>query len=70
VLDALVEYAPGLPRRRQLLRRAVGGADGEDMLIAEHPSGRYNVGDRTPGLGFAEDGEYSYPPIERIDVGE
>lgn len=27
-----------------------------DMFIAPHPSGRYTVGDRTPGLAYGEDG--------------
>lgn len=31
-------------------------AYGEDMFFAPHPSGRYTVGDRTPGLTPAEDG--------------
>jgi hypothetical protein len=29
---------------------------GEDMFFAEHPSGRYTIGDRTPGLTFGDDG--------------
>lgn len=28
----------------------------DDMFLAEHPSGRYAIGDRTPGLETAEDG--------------
>jgi hypothetical protein len=28
----------------------------EDMFLAEHPSGRYAIGDRTPGLAEADDG--------------
>jgi hypothetical protein len=31
-------------------------AYGEDMFLAEHPSGRYAIGDRTPGLAAADDG--------------
>ena len=31
-------------------------AYGEDMFLTEHPSGRYAVGDRTPGLAAADDG--------------
>lgn len=26
------------------------------MFIAEHPTGRYTLGDRTPGLVYADDG--------------
>ena len=26
------------------------------MFFAEHPSGRYTIGDRTPGLTFGDDG--------------
>jgi len=29
---------------------------GDDMFFAEHPSGRYTIGDRTPDLAFGEDG--------------
>jgi hypothetical protein len=29
---------------------------GADMFFAEHPSGRYSIGDRTPGLVSADDG--------------
>jgi hypothetical protein len=29
---------------------------GDDMFFAEHPSGRYSIGDRTPDLVFGEDG--------------
>lgn len=29
---------------------------GGDMFFTEHPAGRYSIGDRTPGLAFAEDG--------------
>ena len=29
---------------------------GGDMFFAEHPSGRYAIGDRTPGLTFGDDG--------------
>ncbi len=29
---------------------------GGDMFFAEHPSGRYTIGDRTPGLTFGDDG--------------
>jgi hypothetical protein len=29
---------------------------GEDMFFAEHPSGRYTIGDRTPGLVLGDDG--------------
>jgi hypothetical protein len=29
---------------------------GSDMFFAEHPSGRYTVGDRTPGLSYGADG--------------
>ncbi len=28
----------------------------DDMFFAEHPSGRYTIGDRTPGLAFGDDG--------------
>lgn len=28
----------------------------QDMFLAEHPSGRYAIGDRTPGLELADDG--------------
>ncbi len=28
----------------------------DDMFFAAHPSGRYTIGDRTPGLGHADDG--------------
>ncbi|MGH9262518.1 MAG: DUF1214 domain-containing protein, partial [Acidimicrobiales bacterium] len=29
---------------------------GSDMFFAEHPSGRYTIGDRTPSLSFGDDG--------------
>ena len=29
---------------------------GEDMFFAEHPSGRYAIGDRTPDLAYGDDG--------------
>jgi len=29
---------------------------GDDMFFTEHPSGRYTIGDRTPGLTFGDDG--------------
>lgn len=29
---------------------------GDDMFFAPHPSGRYTIGDRTPGLTFGDDG--------------
>lgn len=31
-------------------------AYGADMFFAPHPSGRYTIGDRTPGLTFGDDG--------------
>jgi hypothetical protein len=31
-------------------------AYGGDMFFASHPSGRYTIGDRTPGLAFGDDG--------------
>ncbi|HEX7132023.1 MAG TPA: DUF1254 domain-containing protein [Iamia sp.] len=31
-------------------------AYGGDMFFAPHPSGRYTIGDRTPGLAFGDDG--------------
>jgi hypothetical protein len=29
---------------------------GDDMFFIEYPSGRYTIGDRTPGLTFGDDG--------------
>jgi hypothetical protein len=29
---------------------------GPDMFLVDHPSGRYTIGDRTPGLTFEDDG--------------
>jgi len=31
-------------------------AYGDDMFFAPHPSGRYTIGDRTPGLAYDDDG--------------
>jgi hypothetical protein len=45
--------AGGLPPVDAFWSLSVYGAD---MFFAEHPSGRYAVGDRTPGLVYGDDG--------------
>jgi len=47
-------------------------AYGTDMFFAEHPSGRYTLGDRTPGLVLGDDGSlgivlaYDEPPASTL----
>ncbi len=47
--------ADQLPPLEELGFWSLSAYDG-DMFFAPHPSGRYTIGDRTPGLGLADDG--------------
>ena len=40
-------------------------AYGADMFFAEHPSGRYTIGDRTPGLELGDDGSLELVAVAR-----